>query len=1019
MALALDQVITASIGGGNITIPNVHVSNNTNRLLLVSLTSHQGGGAATVKYNGTSMTKLVSQVGSFSETAEIWGLVNPEVGTTFSVVTTGISGGSFSSGSAISLYNCYQALPTNTVKTSGNSNAPTVTITTQYNNSWVVDVVESEAVLTVNAAQTQDWNISQSSFENSAGSHIIVATAGAQAMIWGNASGQRWNQCALEVLDVGDTTTSTSSTSSSSSTSSTSTSSTSSSSSSSSTSSTSSSTSTTSTSISTTSISTSSTSTSSTSSSSSSSSSSTSTTLGFLNARYLGVSIMSLTKDLLDNPASTTQTNELIDSIKRDFSSINLIDVTVPMNTNAEAVAARGTPFAIQPATYANQFNSRIHAKGIKVLWRGTTCEFEGLYGFSQGNKNNGNRFSFYGEDITDNFSSSATRNHGYSLTSPAGSLTAQYLTSHQSGNDWSIVSNQLNGPAANGWVRTCLFNAAYLDSVTMVARVKKIGHQQIICRALTDQNFPGYGLQMRDTTLRIERPGIANLAEVAFTWGEGSYYWLKLQCIGNTIRGKAWADGDAEPGSWTVTATDSTYSRGYCGFSGESSFGVFDSMTITQAIDTNTWTYQAANWIRTNISIFANGDVLVPFPEASSHQALTTNGDYNQFFIDLKYILERIGSDNGKSLVSGYFSHLFTSALQNTYAAQFNPVGVATYDHYSVALGPGKRFGSFNGPANSGSETAAIATNLSEAATAKFVFIPEKVAYNQTIDVFIVNKGTGNWTMTIHDQNNNLVQMPDHTNFPVKTTTGVVTIANSLLTNGAYNTFPINWDNPRPDVSYHFHLTSTVADGTVKVTTGNPNDLRFTVCNGYKGNASADAFEIDIRKMYEITGVRQFVEEFGDYWSLDSNLSSPVRNQADHTTYLNTITAALQRLINDGILFGFIYWRILGGFESIMVDQLGGSPYDYQLNYAGVVWENFFNTNTPGTATSTSTTSTSSSSSTSTSSSSTSHTTSSSSSSSSSTSSTSSSTSTTQTGTTTSQSTTTLAFIRPHIEYD
>lgn len=276
MAIVLDQVTTNSSGGGNVTISNVTVSNNTDRLLLVSLASHQGGGASGVKYNGVAMTKLVSQIGQFNETAEIWGLVNPDVGTTFSVVTSGVPGGSFTAAAAISLYNCLQALPTNSAKATGNSSSPSLSIMTQYDNSWVVDAIESEAGLTVGGSQVQDWNIQRQSYENGAGSHILVASAGSQTMSWTNSSAQRWNQCAVEVLLVGDITTSTSSTSSSSSTSSTSSSSSTSSTSSSSTSSTSSSTS--STSSSTSSTSTSSTSSSTTSTSTSSTSSSTSST---------------------------------------------------------------------------------------------------------------------------------------------------------------------------------------------------------------------------------------------------------------------------------------------------------------------------------------------------------------------------------------------------------------------------------------------------------------------------------------------------------------------------------------------------------------------------------------------------------------------------------------------------------------------------------------------------------------------------------------------------------------------
>jgi len=197
---------------------------------------------------------------------------------------------------------------------------------------------------------------------------------------------------------------------------------------------------------------------------------------------------------------------------------------------------------------------------------------------------------------------------------------------------------------------------------------------------------------------------------------------------------------------------------------------------------------------------------------------------------------------------------------------------------------------------------------------------------------------------MTIHDGSNNPVQMCDNTNFSSKFNSYQVTIPNASLTNGAMNTFFIDWDNPRPDVQYHFHLTSTVADGTVKTTTS--ADLNTVYNAGYKGYALAEALEIDIRKLYEITGQPQFIGEFGDFWSLDVSRTDPILNQAEHEAYIRTITAALQRLIDDGILIGFCYWEPFASNEKLMVDVDAGAGYDYQMNYAGVVWKEFFDAN-------------------------------------------------------------------------
>jgi hypothetical protein len=268
----------------------------------------------------------------------------------------------------------------------------------------------------------------------------------------------------------------------------------------------------------------------------------------------------------------------------------------------------------------------------------------------------------------------------------------------------------------------------------------------------------------------------------------------------------------------------------------------------------------------------------------------------------------------------------------------------MAAFDHYGTALGLNKRFGSFSLGSASDTNTYTVPTSITEDATNRQDFTPEKVAYNTEIDVYVVSKGTGDWTMTIHDSSNNPVQMPDNEDFDSKVNSYQVTIPNASLTNGALNTFAIDWDNPAPDVAYHFHLTSTVADGTVKTTTA--SDLNAVYCKGYKINASPDGIEIDIRKTYSRVGVPLFLQEWGDYWSLDSSRSDPVRTQVQHEAYLDGMYAAFQRLIDDGILVGFNYWRNLGGHEKLMVDSDPGAGYDYQTNYAGDKFATFVATN-------------------------------------------------------------------------
>lgn len=93
------------------------------------------------------------------------------------------------------------------------------------------------------------------------------------------------------------------------------------------------------------------------------------------------------------------------------------------------------------------------------------------------------------------------------------------------------------------------------------------------------------------------------------------------------------------------------------------------------------------------------------------------------------------------------------------------------------------------------------LGTSISEAATHK-----QMVTFYETIqtgiDVNIVTKGTGNWTVTLHNEAN--------------TSIASKTITNANLSTG-YNLF--TWDSPiniNRGEEYHVHITSTVADGTV-----------------------------------------------------------------------------------------------------------------------------------------------------------------------------------------------------------
>lgn len=97
----------------------------------------------------------------------------------------------------------------------------------------------------------------------------------------------------------------------------------------------------------------------------------------------------------------------------------------------------------------------------------------------------------------------------------------------------------------------------------------------------------------------------------------------------------------------------------------------------------------------------------------------------------------------------------------------------------------------------------------LSEA-TGNFCFFAPDIEPFYSIQVYIKAKGTGNWTLKLHDSLNNELAS--------------VTVSNASLTSNAYNEFKfsgpiralVNASQTGKSAAYHWHVTSTVGDGTV-----------------------------------------------------------------------------------------------------------------------------------------------------------------------------------------------------------
>lgn len=93
------------------------------------------------------------------------------------------------------------------------------------------------------------------------------------------------------------------------------------------------------------------------------------------------------------------------------------------------------------------------------------------------------------------------------------------------------------------------------------------------------------------------------------------------------------------------------------------------------------------------------------------------------------------------------------------------------------------------------------VPTSISESDTNRATFVPEKDP-NKSVILNINTVGTGNWTVTIHDPQNNVV--------------ATKTVLNANVTTGFFEfIFDEVW-RPIRGATYHFHVTSSIGDGKV-----------------------------------------------------------------------------------------------------------------------------------------------------------------------------------------------------------
>ena len=213
--IALNGVQTTSGTLGSpsqVTLPNFNAGTGSDRLLVVSVAANDNQ-VASITFGGTLLTQAVASF--FNNDAELWYLANP-AGAADIVVTmigpTSVVVGAYS----FSGVNQTGPIPTSATNYSTAAGSPTISITTKYSNSWVLDSPSIYGGVTLGSPScTQGWDLGVQGAITGASSSTVVPSPRTATCSWTASSGDYWDDVAVELRASSSPSTTTSTTSTS------------------------------------------------------------------------------------------------------------------------------------------------------------------------------------------------------------------------------------------------------------------------------------------------------------------------------------------------------------------------------------------------------------------------------------------------------------------------------------------------------------------------------------------------------------------------------------------------------------------------------------------------------------------------------------------------------------------------------------------------------------------------------------------------------------------------------------
>jgi hypothetical protein len=150
--------------------------------------------------------------------------------------------------------------------------------------------------------------------------------------------------------------------------------------------------------------------------------------------------------------------------------------------------------------------------------------------------------------------------------TSSSGNAWSGYANSSSA---FSIVSNGGQITGINGPVDAILGPSAADAQVVFTGSLSSFNQTNLGAVLHWQDANNWYKAYISGTSLIVQRRiggKYLTLGSAPFSASANVAYSLRFQIIGATLRARVWNASSAEPSTWMVTATDTTFSSGLCG---------------------------------------------------------------------------------------------------------------------------------------------------------------------------------------------------------------------------------------------------------------------------------------------------------------------------------------------------------------------------------------------------------------------------------------------------------------------